>query len=148
VKFRWLAAQTVYAAACVGALFAPWPDSVGSGEGVRTDWALLRGFVETGDFVAALRLGWMIPVLAASVAVWFSARRGIRPAHTEISVALALGAVAYPFASYSEPGCPSIWVESSAAAFILVFAAVLGRRAFVRQREELRHDSPAVVRHL
>ena len=135
MKFRWFAAIGAYLAASAAVLFAPWPES--ENPGIRCDWDLLRTFLAQGNFVDAVRLCWMIPLLLAAALVWLSARRGIRPAHAELSLALALGAAAYPFASWPEPGCPSTWVGSSAAAFVVTFAGVLGWRAIARQRSEL-----------
>lgn len=137
MKTRWLVAILAYAAACVGSLFAPWPDSFETGDSVRSDWALFRELLAAGSLVQAVRICWMVPLLAASSVVWISARRGIRPAHAEISLALALGAVAYPFVSFPQPGSVTIWAHSSAAAFTITFAGVLGWRAILRQREEL-----------
>ena len=125
VKFHWFVATAAYAAACAAAA------------GLGPDRILLRRFVSGGDLLDALRLLWMIPILAATAAVWASARRGIRPAHAELSAALALGALAFPFVSFPEPAGLPRFIQSSAAAFVLVFAAVLGNRAFA-----LRHPEP------
>ena len=129
MKFRWFVATSAYAVACAAA--------AGSGP----DRNLLLGFVAGGDLLDALRLLWMIPVLAGAAAVWVSARREIRPAHAELSLALALGSLAYPFVSFLEPGSASTLVQSSAAAFVLIFSAVLGWKAFARQREAPRLTS-------
>jgi len=137
VKFRWLAAMAAYGAASVAVLFVPWSEMNESAGDARCDWDLVRFFASGGALIELIRLLWMVPILAASAVVWLSARRGIRPAHAEISLALALGAAAYPFASFPEPGCPSTWVGSSAAAFVVTFAGVLGWRAFSRQRANL-----------
>ena len=124
MKFRWLAAAVAYGTACTAAA------------GLGPDRQLLRGFVAGGELLDAVRLLWMLPILAAAAAVWASARRGIRPAHAELSAALALGALAYPFASFPDPAALSRWVNSSAAGFVLVFAAVLGSRALALERVE------------
>jgi len=149
VKLRWLVATIAYAAASVGALFAPWADSIeSSNPDLRSDWALVCAMVGEGEWIAAILRCWMIPILIASMLVWLSARRGVRPAHTELSLALALGAAAYPFVSFSEPGCATLWIGSSSAAFVIIFAGVLGWKAFGRQREDLRLDeSRAVIRN-
>jgi hypothetical protein len=136
VKLRWLGALAFYLAASVGVLFVPWPESVARGGDAGSDWELLRILALGGSWVEAVRLGWMIPILAASALVWLSARREIRPAHAELSLALALGAIAYPFVSFPEPGCPSLWVGSSAAAFVVTYAGVLGWKALSCHRGE------------
>jgi hypothetical protein len=120
VKIRWLIALAGYAVASAGALAAS-----------------RSPLIENDAPLHAVRQGWMLLVLAAAGAVWFSARTSVHPAHTEISIALALGAAAFPFASIPEPDRLSLWINSSAAAFVLVFSGVLGWRAFARQREEL-----------
>ena len=144
MKVRWLVAIALYAAACAGALFVRYPSPVAKLP--NSDWDLLREFVTAADVIDALRLCWMPALLILTAAVWFSARRRIRPGHTEISVALGSAAVAFPFVSFPEPDCPSLctvgypslWIGSSAAAFVLIFSGVLGWRAFTRVREELR----------
>ena len=130
MKFRWLVATLAYAAASVVAAWLP------------SDGGLLLGFLAGGDLVDAARLLWMLPVLAATAAVWGSARKGIRAAHGELSLALALAAIAYPFAALRVHGSPSAWVGSSAAAFVMVFASVLGSRALALQRVEPARHSP------
>ncbi len=141
MKYRWLVATAVYAAACIAGLFAPWPEWVDAEEYARSDGDLLRNLVAGRDILDAIRLLWMLLVLGGVAAVWSSARRGIRAAHGELALALALAALAYPFASIRVSGSLSAWIGSSAAAFVLVFAAVLGRRALALQRPEPRHQS-------
>ena len=141
MKFRWLVVIVLYAAACVVGLFAPWPEWAEAGDYARSDWDLLRNLVAFREIVGAIRLLWMILVLGGTAAVWGSARRGLRPAHGELALALALGALAYPFAAIRVSGSLSAWVGSSAAAFVLVFAAVLGRRALSLQRVEAARQS-------
>ena len=130
MKFRWLAATLAYAAACAAAACLP------------PDRGLLLGFLAGGEWVDAARQLWMLPLLAGTAAVWGSARKGIRAAHGELSLALALAATAYPFAALRIPGSLSAWVGSSAAAFVMVFAAVLGSRALALQRAEPVRHSP------
>jgi len=147
VKLRWLVALAAYSAACVGALFAPWPASVESEAEGRSDWALLREGIAAGDPGIAVHLVWMPILLAGAMAVWLSARRGVRAAHAELSLALALGAVAYPFLAALEPGRWSSWAGASAAALVILFSAVLGWKGLALQREELRlTDHRAVLR--
>lgn len=128
--FRWLAATAAFLAALIGAAFT------------RSDRELLRDLLAGHDLIEALRLAWMIPVLAAAAAVWGSARRGIRPAHAELAAALALSALAYPFGSIRVSGSPSAWIGPFAAAFVMVFAAVLGGRAVAIERAEPARQSP------
>lgn len=142
MKFRWLAATVAYAAASVAGLFAPWPVGVEAEDYARSDWDLLRTFVAYRDVVDAISLLWMLLVLAGVAAVWASARRGLRAAHGELALALGLAALAYPFASLRVAGSLSAWIGSSSAAFVLIFAAVLGRRALaLRPPEPLRQSS-------
>lgn len=138
MKIRWLVATVVYAVACAGALFVPWIEGLeGGDERIRSEGDLLRGMIAVADVLDAVRLCWMIPVLTATAVLWASARRSIRPAHTELSIALAVAAIAYPFVSFPETRGLSTWVQSSAAAFVVVFSGVLGWRAFSLQRKEL-----------
>ena len=136
MKYRWLGALGLYLAASVGVLFLPWAESRARSGDAESDWQLLRTLAAGGAIVEAVRLVWMIPILVASAIVWLSARREIRPAHAELSLALLLGAIAYPFVSFSEPGSPSLWVGSSAAAFVVTFAGVLGWKAISLHRTE------------
>lgn len=122
MKARWLAATLASAAASIGGSCAP------------PDRQLLRELLAGRDLVEALRVCWMIPLLGATAALWSSARKGIRPAHAELAAALALGALAYPFVSIRITGSPSAWIGSFAAAFVMVFAAVLGGRALAANR--------------
>jgi len=130
MKARWLAATIASAAASIG------------GSCADPDRQLIRELLAGRDLIEAIRLCWMIPLLGATAALWSSARRGIRPAHAELAAALALGALAYPFVSIRVSGSPSAWIGSFAAAFVMVFAAVLGGRALAlaRRPEGSRRD--------
>jgi hypothetical protein len=142
VKCRWLIATAIYAALSVAGLFAPWPEWVDAEDYARSDWDLLRTLVAVREVVGSIRLLWMFLMLGGTAAVWGSARRGLRAAHGELALALALGALAYPFVAIRVSGSLSAWIGSSAAAFVLVFAAVLGRRALALQRVEAARQSP------